>query len=96
MIWDLLLIYFDNVGSKWVESCFKKIGNTTLKNVCDFTACNGLVFKRKISGRTFTFGECQTSLEKKIDSEFLENIIDQMIISLKNKELAKSLNLAKN
>ena len=35
------------------------------------------------------------SLEKKIDSEFLENIIDQMIISLKNKELAKSLNLAK-
>ena len=35
------------------------------------------------------------ALEKKIDSEFLENIIDQMIISLKNKELAKSLNLAK-
>ena len=35
------------------------------------------------------------ALEKKIDSEFLENIIDQMIISLKNKELEKSLNLAK-
>ena len=67
MIWDLLLIYFDNVGSKWVESCFKKIGDITLENVCDFTACNGLVFKRKIFGRTFTFGECQTSLEKKDD-----------------------------
>ena len=35
------------------------------------------------------------ALEKKIASQFLENIIDQMIISLKNKELAKSLNLAK-
>ena len=46
---------------------FKKIGNTTLQNVCDFTACNGLKFKRKIFGRNFTFGECQTSLEKKDD-----------------------------
>ena len=35
------------------------------------------------------------ALEKRVNSEFLEKILDQMIISLKDKELVKSLNLAK-
>ena len=35
------------------------------------------------------------ALERKVDSEFLENILLQMIISLKDKELNKSLELAK-
>ena len=50
----------------WILESFEVIepaGDATA-DVCDFTACNGLIIAAKVDGKDYTIGQCQSSISE--------------------------------